>query len=138
MYSSEAFSIMYKEIGMSLAVAVNFGFAGLLAIGVPLLVYGNPSGAPASLVSESTLPASTVLYIFGGLCAGAVILVWFLMRTSGELESLEEMNVSRLPDFAPQTTQFCDTVVIFVEIFFLTNIISSDCFPCSLASLCPV
>ncbi|KAH6672832.1 putative sugar transporter [Halenospora varia] len=88
MYSSEVFPLVHREAGMSLACAVNFGLAGLLALLTPLY--------STSLINNNL----KLLGAFAGLDASAAIMVWLFMRSPPEAMSLEEMNV-RLPFFLP-------------------------------------
>jgi hypothetical protein len=81
MYSSEVFPLVYREVGMSFGCAVNFGFAGALAIAVPM--YSNN-------LQHNYL---RLLGTFAGLDAAAAFMVWLLMRSPEEAVSLEDMNV---------------------------------------------
>lgn len=83
MYSSEIFPQKYREVGMSLAVAINLGFAGALAMAVPQY-QDNLSDGGRHL---------TLLGSFAGLDFAAAILVWLLMRYPEKAVELEDMNV---------------------------------------------
>ncbi|KAK5165662.1 hypothetical protein LTR04_001044 [Oleoguttula sp. CCFEE 6159] len=63
---------------MSLACAVNFLLAGLLALTVPQLI--------------QALGATKLLGLFAGLDAAAALLVWLLLPGTVEVVTLEEMN----------------------------------------------
>lgn len=78
LYSSEAFPLINREVGMSLSVSVNFTLAGLLALTVPQL---NHALGPTGLLG-----------LFAGLDAAAAILVWLLVPGTVQVTTLEEMN----------------------------------------------
>ncbi|KAF4630834.1 hypothetical protein G7Y89_g7299 [Cudoniella acicularis] len=80
MYSSEVFPLVHREAGMSLACAVNFGFAGILALVTPLY---------STALNHKYLK---LLGAFAGFDAIAAIMVWLFMRSPSEAVSLEEMN----------------------------------------------
>ena len=79
MYSSEVFPLVYREVGMSLACAVNFASAGALALAV-------------SVFSDS-LEHNNHFKLLAGLDAVASLMVWLWMRSPEEAVSLEDMNV---------------------------------------------
>ena len=81
MYSSEVFPQLYREVGMSFACAVNFSFAGALAMAVPQ--YTNEPGSQHF----------KLLGTFAGLDALAAIMVWLFMRSPDGAVELEAMNV---------------------------------------------
>lgn len=70
---------------MSLAVSLNLGLAGVLAMVVPLYAKG--------------LNTQKLLGTFAALDGFAAILVWLFMRSPEEATSLEGMNV-RFPIFS--------------------------------------
>ncbi|TKA40488.1 hypothetical protein B0A49_13187, partial [Cryomyces minteri] len=72
------FPLVNREAGMSLACAVNFLLAGLLALTVPQLI--------------DALGATRLLGLFAGLDAAAALLVWLLLPGTVEVVTLEEMN----------------------------------------------
>jgi hypothetical protein len=82
MYSSEVFPQVYREVGMSFACAVNFSFAGALAMVVPQYTADINNGRHFRLLGS-----------FAGLDAFAVILVWLFMRSPDDPVELEDMNV---------------------------------------------
>lgn len=84
MYSSEVFPQVYREVGMSFAVAVNFSFAGALAMAVPQY---------SSALEDKHL---TLLGAFAGLDALAAVMVWLFMRSPEKPIELEDMNVSSM------------------------------------------
>lgn len=81
MYSSEVFPQVYREVGMSLACAVNFSFAGTLAMAVPQ--YAN----------QITSKHLKLLGVFAVLDGIAAVFVWLYMRSPEGAKSLEDMNV---------------------------------------------
>jgi len=85
MYSSEVFPQVYREVGMSLACAVNFSFAGALAMAVPQ--YAN----------EITSKHLKLLGVFAVLDGIAAVFVWLYMRSPEGAKSLEDMNVWHSP-----------------------------------------
>ncbi|KAG9944286.1 MFS general substrate transporter, partial [Aureobasidium melanogenum] len=90
MYSSEIFPQKYREVGMSLAVAINLSFAGALAMAVPQYQENlNDEGRHLVLLGS-----------FAALDFVAAILVWLLMRYPERAVELEDMNVSHeMSDF---------------------------------------
>jgi hypothetical protein len=80
MYSSEVFPLVHREAGMSLAVSVNLGLAGVLAMVVPLSV-------------KIPVHGLHLLGAFAGLDAVAIFTVWFFVRSPDEVTTLEEMTV---------------------------------------------
>jgi len=76
-YSAEAFDLTHREIGMSLSVAVNLFFAGLLALVFPQMIKQmGPGGA---------------LGFFAGTSALAWVMIWFLMPETKQ-RSLEQLS----------------------------------------------
>lgn len=86
MYSSEVYPQEYREVGMSLAVAINLSFAGALAMAVPQY---------QKRLSESTQSNQHLLLLgsFAALDFTAAILVWLFMRYPERAVELEDMNV---------------------------------------------
>lgn len=90
MYSSEIFPQKYREVGMSLAVAINLSFAGALAMAVPQYQENlNDEGRHLVLLGS-----------FAALDFVAAILVWLLMRYPERAVELEDMNVSIFRHYA--------------------------------------
>jgi hypothetical protein len=87
MYSSEVFPLVYREVGMSFACAVNFGFAGGLAMAV------------SQFSNRFDRSHIKLLGAFAALDGFAALLVWLYMRSPEKAVSLEDMNVchSSLP-----------------------------------------
>lgn len=81
MYSAEVFPLINREVGMSLACAVNFALAGVLALTIPQLSH--------------SLGQPRLLGLFAGLDAAAAILVWLFLPSTVQIATLEEMNVGR-------------------------------------------
>lgn len=96
MYSSEVFPQKYREVGMSLAVAINLSFAGALAMAVPQYQSKLQS-------SDHHNQHMILLGSFAALDFVAAILVWLFMRYPEKAVELEDMNVrmnhSRLHSF---------------------------------------
>jgi zinc transporter ZupT len=96
MYSSEVFGQTHREVGMSLAVAINLFLAGVLAMSAPFYV------------TRLENKYMTLMGTFTGLTFVAFVLVWLFMRDSTETASLEEMNV-RVPFcFSPGSCPMID------------------------------
>ncbi|KAH0364808.1 MFS general substrate transporter, partial [Aureobasidium melanogenum] len=88
MYSSEIYPQQYREVGMSLAVAINLSFAGALAIAVPQ--YQKRLDNSAQHNQHLVLLGS-----FAALDFVAAILVWLFMRYPEQRTvELEDMNTS--------------------------------------------
>lgn len=92
MYSSEIFPQKYREVGMSLAVAINLSFAGALAMAVPQ--YQNTLGDPDQHNQHLILLGS-----FAALDFVAAVFVWLFMRYPEKAVELEDMNVRSLHIF---------------------------------------
>ncbi|KAG9514313.1 MFS general substrate transporter, partial [Aureobasidium melanogenum] len=86
MYSSEVYPQEYREVGMSLAVAINLSFAGALAMAVPQ--YQKRLSDSAQNNQHLVLLGS-----FAALDLAAAILVWLFMRYPERAVELEDMNV---------------------------------------------
>ncbi|KAH0271671.1 MFS general substrate transporter, partial [Aureobasidium melanogenum] len=85
-YSSEIYPQQYREVGMSLAVAINLSFAGALAIAVPQ--YQKRLDDSAQHNQHLVLLGS-----FAALDFVAAILVWLFMRYPEQRTvELEDMN----------------------------------------------
>ncbi|CAD0095548.1 unnamed protein product, partial [Aureobasidium vineae] len=87
MYSSEIFPQKYREVGMSLAVAINLSFAGALAMAVPQYQH-RLDGATRDNQQHLKLLGSFAILDFV-----AAILVWLFMRYPEKAVELEDMNV---------------------------------------------
>ena len=84
MYCAEIFPNEGREAAMSVCVAVNFLGAGILATFVPFGINWGQDG--------NTYGHGRLLGLFAGLNCVGVILVWFLVPSTNETISLEEMN----------------------------------------------
>lgn len=96
MYSSEIFPQKFREVGMSLAVAVNLSFAGALAMAVPQyqdILSGTDDEQQDSQHNQRNNQHLILLGCFAALDLVAVVLVWFFMRYPDEDVELENMNV---------------------------------------------
>ncbi|KAH0274212.1 MFS general substrate transporter, partial [Aureobasidium melanogenum] len=85
MYSSEVYPQEYREVGMSLAVAINLSFAGALAMAVPQY---------QKRLSDSTQNNQHLVLLgsFAALDLAAAMLVWLFMRYPERAVELEDMN----------------------------------------------
>lgn len=118
MYSSEIFPQKYREVGMSLAVAINLSFAGALAMAVPLYqktLTGSTSDSQPRDPNSSPKQNNEHLILLGSFAAldfVAVILVWVFMRYPKKFAELEEMNVSMIRVASRLQNKLTNTLIL--------------------------